>query len=154
MNSFLGFFSKLSYIAYRAQGNKLVQCHIDGTSDHTSGHVRNCKFNFCPSVIYGNVYLVKSKVVLSSDCLLLLDGNSIGPSFPLFPRRFHRLKVFKLHLLILAYEPTPQGFLLKFSNASRRKNWGQTLKLAVGTETNSQVAYTYSTQSLAQRFPV
>lgn len=74
---------------------------------------------------------------MSSDCPLLLDGNSSGPFFLVFPRRFHRLKVFKLHLLILAYELTPQDFLLKFSNASRHKNLAQTLKFAAGIKTNS-----------------
>lgn len=113
--------------------------------DSTLNHVRNCKFNFCPGVIYGIVYLVKNKVILSSDCPLPLDGNSICLSFLLFPRRFHHLKVFKLHLLILAYELIPQDFLFKFSNASRHKNLAQTLKLVIEIKTNSLVAYTYST---------
>jgi len=113
--------------------------------DSTLNHVRNCKFNFCPGVIYGIVYLVKSKVILSSDCPLPLDGNSISLSFLLFPRRFHHLKVFKLLLLILAYELIPQDFLLKFSNASRHKNLAQTLKLVIEIKTSSLVAYTYST---------
>ncbi len=116
-------------------------CHID----NTSSHVRNCKFNFCPSVIYGISYLVKSKVILSSDYQHLLDGNSFCLSFLLFPRRFHHLKVFKLHLLILVYELTPQDFLLKFSNASHHKNLAQTLKLVIEIKTSSLVAYTYNT---------
>ena len=148
MNFFLDFFSKLFYTAYKAQGNMLGQCHIDGTS----GHVQNCKFNFCPGVIYGIAYLVKSKVVLSLDYPLRLDGNSFFPTFLLILHHFHRLKLFKLHLLILVYELTPQGFLWRFLNASRHKNLAQTLILDVGIKTSSQVAYTYSTQSLAQRF--
>ena len=133
MNFFLDFFSILFYIAYRALGSMLGMSRIDGTSDHA----RNCIFNFCPGVIYGIVYLVKSKVVLSLNCPLRLDGNSFGPSFLIILRRFHRLEVFKLHLLILVYELTPQGFLWRFLNASRHKNLAQTLILDVGIKTSN-----------------
>ena len=133
MNFFLDFFSKPFYTAYRAFDNMLDLCRIGNTSNH----VRNCKFNFCPGVIYGIVYLVKSKVVLSLNCPLRLDGNSFGPSFLIILRRFHRLEVFKLHLLILVYELTPQGFLWRFLNASRHKNLAQTLILDVVIKTSN-----------------
>ena len=91
----------------------------------TSNLFQNCKFNFCRSAIYEIVYLAKSKAELSLDCPLRLDENLITYRYYLLPpddHPFHRLKLFTLHPSNPAYELTPQGYLLKFSNASHRKN--------------------------------